>query len=92
MDTVHRQLVSRIRDLTRRRRWSANQLADFSSGGSGYLSDVLAGKKSPTVRTLAKIAGALEVEVRDLFGAPDTTAERATIASTPASGRPRRRS
>jgi hypothetical protein len=29
---------------------------------------MLAGKKSPTVRTLVKIAKALEVEVRDLFG------------------------
>lgn len=61
-------LRNRIRELARRRRWPSNTLADFSDMGRGYLSDVLAGKKSPTVRTLAKIARALEVEVKDLFG------------------------
>jgi len=50
---------------TRKRRWSSNQLAINTRG---YLSDVLAGKKSPTVRTLVKIAKALEVEVKDLIG------------------------
>jgi len=64
---VHRALSARIRELTRKRRWSVNQLADFSQVGRGSLSDMLAGKKSPTVRTLVKIAKALEVEVRDLF-------------------------
>ena len=67
-DPVHRALVACIQNLVRRKRWSANQLADFSTVGRGYLSDVLAGKKSPTVRTLVKIAGALEVEVKALFG------------------------
>lgn len=67
MDDVHRRLAARIRELARKRRWSANQLADFSGIGRGFLSDVLAGKKSPTVRTLQKIAGSLEVSVRDLF-------------------------
>jgi transcriptional regulator with XRE-family HTH domain len=67
-DEVHRSLISTIRELLRRRRWSANQLADFSSVGRGYLSDVLAGHKSPTVRTLVKLARALDVEVKSLFG------------------------
>jgi transcriptional regulator with XRE-family HTH domain len=66
-DAVHRQLAVRIRQLAKRKRWSANQLADFSSLGRGYVSDVLTGKKSPTVRTLIKLANALEVNVRDLF-------------------------
>jgi transcriptional regulator with XRE-family HTH domain len=51
----------------RRKKWSINQLADFSGLGRGYLSDVLAAKKSPTVRTLAKLADALETEVSELF-------------------------
>ena len=51
----------------RRKKWSINQLADFSGLGRGYLSDVLAAKKSPTVRTLVKLADALETEVSDLF-------------------------
>jgi transcriptional regulator with XRE-family HTH domain len=51
----------------RRKRWSLNQLADFSGLGRGYLSDVLTAKKSPTVRTLVKLSEALEIEVGDLF-------------------------
>jgi transcriptional regulator with XRE-family HTH domain len=31
------------------------------------MSDILRGKGSPTIPTLEKIAGALELEVRDLF-------------------------
>jgi transcriptional regulator with XRE-family HTH domain len=66
-DDVHRRLIARIKELARRKRWSSNKLADFSTVGRGYLSDILAGKKSPTVRTLTRIARALEVEIRDLF-------------------------
>jgi transcriptional regulator with XRE-family HTH domain len=67
MDDIHRQLTSRIRDLTKKRGWSINKLADFADVGRGFLSDMLAGKKSPSVRTLAKLARALDVHVRDLF-------------------------
>jgi len=67
-DPVHRALRARIRELTRRRRISTNTLADLSGIGRGYLSDVLAGKKSPTVRTLVKLSRALDVSVKELFG------------------------
>ena len=66
-DWVHRQLILSVRGQMKRKRWSLNQLADFSGLGRGYLSDVLTAKKSPTVRTLVKLADALEIEVRDLF-------------------------
>lgn len=67
IDPVHRALIARVRELARKKHWSANRLADFSGIARGYLSDMLAGRKSPTVRTLSKIARALEVSVRDLF-------------------------
>lgn len=66
-DSVHRALVERIRELNEQKGWSANKLADFSDVGRGFLSDVLARRKSPSVRTLIKIAKALEVPVKDLF-------------------------
>ena len=69
-DRVHRQLILSVRGHMRRKAWSVNKLADFSGLGRGYLSDVLTAKKSPTVRTLVKIADALEIEVRDLFETP----------------------
>lgn len=67
LDATHRRLVARIRELQRRKKMTAMRLADFAGIARGYLSDVLAGKKSPTVRTLVKLAAALDVEVRDLF-------------------------
>jgi transcriptional regulator with XRE-family HTH domain len=67
MDLVHRKLAARIRELRRRRKWSANHLADFSGLGRGYLSEVESAKKSPTLRTLVKLAEALQIEVGDLF-------------------------
>ncbi len=66
-DRVHRQLILSVRGQMKRKRWSLNKLADFSGLGRGYLSDVLAAKKSPTVRTLVKLAEALEIEFGDLF-------------------------
>ncbi len=68
IDEAHRRFIARVRALMRQRRWSANKLADFSGVARGYTSDMLAGKKSPTLRTLSKIAQALEVDVRDLLG------------------------
>jgi transcriptional regulator with XRE-family HTH domain len=67
MDELHRQVAARIRAQARKKRWSANQVADFAGLGRGYLSEVLAGKKSPTLRTLAKIASALDVPLKELF-------------------------
>ena len=67
MDDLHRQMVSRVRAAARKKRWSANQLADFAGLGRGYVSEMLAGKKSPTLRSMGKLAAALETSVRDLF-------------------------
>jgi transcriptional regulator with XRE-family HTH domain len=66
-DPVHRALVARINELMVARGWTLIRLADFSGIARGYLSNVLARQKSPTVRTLSKIAKALHVEVVDLL-------------------------
>jgi transcriptional regulator with XRE-family HTH domain len=67
MDDLHRLTIARIRAAARKKKWSANQLADFAGLGRGYMSEILAGKKSPTLRTLGKIAGALETSVKSLL-------------------------
>ena len=66
-DSVHRALVKRVKVLMDKRGWTLTRLADFSGMGAGYMSNLLALKKSPMVRTLSKIAKALDVEVADLF-------------------------
>lgn len=67
MDPLHRKLAKRIRSLMSEKDLSVNRLADFSGIGRGRMSELLAGKSSPTVRTLGRIAEALDVDVRDLF-------------------------
>ena len=71
MDVLHRKLGKRIRQIMADRDLSVNRLADFSGVGRGGLSEILAGKSSPTVRTLGRIAEALGVPVRDLFPAAE---------------------
>jgi transcriptional regulator with XRE-family HTH domain len=66
MDANHEHLVAEIRRRMARKRWSANQLADLSGVSRGFVSEMLNGNKSPTLRTLAKIAEAFGVEVRYL--------------------------
>lgn len=65
---AHRALARRIYELRQAKGWSQNHLADFSGIARSYLSHILAGDFSPTLRILARIAEALEVEVKDLFG------------------------
>ena len=72
MDALHRKFVRRVRLLMQRKRLSLNRLADFSGIGRGGLSENLAGKSSPTLRTLGRIAEALDVEVRDLLPDDET--------------------
>ena len=67
MDDLHLELATRLKAAMRRKRWSANQLADFAGVSRGFVSEVLQGKKSPTLRTLAKLAAALDVQVRSLL-------------------------
>jgi DNA-binding XRE family transcriptional regulator len=65
---AHRALASRTRELRKAKGWSQNQLADFAGVARSYLSHILAGEYSPTLRILARLAQALEVQIKDLFG------------------------
>jgi DNA-binding XRE family transcriptional regulator len=57
----------RTHELRKAKGWSQNKLADFAGIARGYLSHILAGEYSPTIRILAQLADALEVQVKDLF-------------------------
>ena len=64
---MHREIARRIGAAMKRKKMSVNKLADFAGIGRGYLSELLRSKKAPTVKTLAKIAAALDVDLRDLI-------------------------
>jgi len=62
-----KRLSQRLKALIKERKTTAEKVAFEAEISKSYLSAVLRCKKSPTVRTLDKIASALEVDIRDLF-------------------------
>jgi len=68
---IHTTVINQIRHLAKKKGYSINLLADFAGISRGYLSTILRGKKSPTLRTIEKIAMALDVEFADLFKKPE---------------------
>ncbi len=61
-----------VRELRRRKGWSQQDLAGASGVGQDTISSLELGRHQPRPSTLRKIAGALGVEVADLFGGADT--------------------
>jgi transcriptional regulator with XRE-family HTH domain len=60
------KVAENIKKYARKQNLPINSLADFAGVSRSQLYDVLAGKKSPTVAWLEKIAQALEVDVQNL--------------------------
>jgi transcriptional regulator with XRE-family HTH domain len=56
-----------IRRLRAERRWSQAKLGVLSGTGPSAISQIETGRRNPSAATLQRIAGALEVEVADLF-------------------------
>ena len=63
---------SEIRRAREARGWSQAKLAAGADMGVSGISQIETGARNPSVVTLSKIAGALEVEVVDLFPKPQT--------------------
>ena len=73
----------RIRQLRGERRLTAERLAFESDLGSkGFLSDIEAGRASPSMRTLQRIADYLEVVLVDLFTFPEHSERQELIDRT----------
>ncbi len=64
---IEKRLSDKIKILIKKQGITAEKVAFIAGISKSYLSAVLRCKKSPTVRTLAKIAEALEVDIKELF-------------------------
>ena len=62
MDELHRRVVTRIREVAEERGIPLTHLPDRAGVARSHFWDVLAGRKSPTLAWLGKIAAALEVD------------------------------
>ena len=64
---LRRAVAARVRELAEKRGVSLVKLADFAGLSNAHLGRLLAAEQSATLDTLAKLADALDVSVRDLF-------------------------
>jgi transcriptional regulator with XRE-family HTH domain len=61
------EIGAQIRHLRKAKDWTVAQLAVYADMSPSAVSQIETGRRSPTAASMAKLARALEVEVRDLF-------------------------
>jgi transcriptional regulator with XRE-family HTH domain len=59
--------MQEVRRLRQEKGWGQKELAFHANLAQSVISEIETGKRSPSARTLRKLAGALEVQVADLF-------------------------
>jgi transcriptional regulator with XRE-family HTH domain len=67
---LQQRVTSRIRAIAKRKGLSITRLGEFAGVSGSYLSAVLRGAKSPTLRTIERVAHALDVDAA-VFFTPD---------------------
>ena len=73
-DTEIRTILARnIKSFRRRRNWSQAYLAEKSCLSIVFISDIERGNKWPYIRSLIRLADALEVEFYELFKPQEST-------------------
>ncbi len=56
-----------IKQIRLMKRISQRKLADLAGISNTYLSDIEVGRTNPSLKTLLKLAAALELDVKELF-------------------------
>jgi transcriptional regulator with XRE-family HTH domain len=70
-DSLHRQLVERLRVLASKRGWTPTQLSAEAGLSKSQMSRLMNLQQSPTLSTLRRLAVALEVNTRELLPRDD---------------------
>jgi transcriptional regulator with XRE-family HTH domain len=70
MDELHERVIEHIRQLAEARGIALSHLPDRAAVARSHFWDVMAGRKSPTLNWLERIAEALEVDVGELLSPP----------------------
>lgn len=66
-DSLLTTVAARVRELSAERGVTLTHVADFSGRSRSHFWDIMAGRKSPTLRWLVGVAQALEVEPWELL-------------------------
>jgi transcriptional regulator with XRE-family HTH domain len=67
MKSATERVVENIKELIKKRKQTAEQVAFGAEVAKSTISRLLAGKLNPTVRLLEKIANHLEIDIKSLF-------------------------
>jgi transcriptional regulator with XRE-family HTH domain len=67
MSALGKRVGKRIVEIRKKRDMSAEKLAYENDISKGYLSDIEAGKRLPSLKMLERIAKALSVDIKDFF-------------------------
>jgi ribosome-binding protein aMBF1 (putative translation factor) len=67
VDELHRRMVHRIREAAQMRNIPLSHLPDRAGVSKAHFFDVMAGRKSPTIQWLSKLAEALDIDTGDFF-------------------------
>ena len=62
------RLGARVAVLRRLKKWTQLQLAERAELPRSYVADIEGARRNPSLRTLMRLAAALGVTLRDLFG------------------------
>lgn len=67
MSSLNHQFGSVVRQYREQRRWSQEVLADAAGLNRSYLGEIERGVAVPSLATIAKLAGALELSLSELM-------------------------
>ncbi len=76
MGPLQDNLVASVGKLAKANGWSMNRTADAAGISRSGLSNIMRGKKSPTLATVEKLAAAFEVPVERLLSLSSTPRAR----------------
>lgn len=82
MSDIQRQIGKRIRALRKKAGLTISQLAETADLSDNYIGFIERGVRLPTIKTLAKLASTLRVNIADFFYFPDQTSPQRKQALT----------
>ena len=65
---ILRGLGARVAGIRRLKKWTQLQLAERAELPRSYVADIEGARRNPSLRTLVRLASALGVTLRNLFG------------------------
>jgi transcriptional regulator with XRE-family HTH domain len=66
---IQRALGDRVRALRAAKGWTQERLVEASGLDRSFIAQIESGRRNPSLRTIARLARGLQVEIADLFRA-----------------------